>query len=198
MIELNYDNFSVTLKFLGCIRSKTIHRYSLVDKTFKDIPLFKGSDLQVSPLYEPESPEAIATLLDFLSLGKNDTDEEYFDHYSGNQLEWLTNFEHRRNDLIMFKENIEAIASIFWDIYSLSNEQNIPWDEWKESDDEEQGCFPVRFRLFEDNLYLHTGLADWDTDHRGAIASGYITQSMTEQEILDFCLELYQEVLERA
>lgn len=197
MIRLEQNDFILTLEFLGCIKeSKTVHRYALIDKDFRDTPLFCGSDLQVSPMHEPESPEALEAILGFLAVGRGDVENEYFEGYSVEQLEWLDGLPHRYGHLDQLRQDIEAIAPIFWDIYSLSNEENIPWDDWKEGDDEE-GCFPIRLRLFEDQLHLHRGLPDWDTDHRGAIASGCVTQGMGYQEVLDLCLELHSSVLDQ-
>jgi hypothetical protein len=88
---------------------------------------------------------------------------------------------------------VKAIASVFWDIKTLSYSGGIDWRDWVEEEGE-QGYFPIRLRLFEEQLFLNIGLSDWDNDHRGAIASGFVTKDMPNQEILDLCLELYQEI----
>ena len=50
--------------------------------------LFEGEDFCCSPLHAIDSDEAIAALLGFLTLRPGDTDSEYFDDYTSQQLEF--------------------------------------------------------------------------------------------------------------
>lgn len=51
-------------------------------------PIFDGEDFSPSPMHEVDSDEAVAHLLSFLSLQPGDTDDEYFENYIPEQLEW--------------------------------------------------------------------------------------------------------------
>src|SRR5262249_36783349 len=50
--------------------------------------IFEGSDFAGSPLHADDSDETIAALLSFLALRPDDTDAEYFERYSPEQLDW--------------------------------------------------------------------------------------------------------------
>lgn len=50
--------------------------------------VFSGSDFCGSPLHSDDSDETVAALLGFLSLRPGDTDREYFDRYTAEQLAW--------------------------------------------------------------------------------------------------------------
>jgi hypothetical protein len=58
--------------------------------TFRDNGnvIFEGDDFAGSPLHADDSEETVAALLSFLSLRPGDTDREYFDRYTPEQLEW--------------------------------------------------------------------------------------------------------------
>lgn len=58
--------------------------------------VFEGEDFACSPMHAIDSPEAMAGILTFLSLGHGDTDENYFEHYTPKQREWM---EMRAEDL---------------------------------------------------------------------------------------------------
>jgi hypothetical protein len=60
-----------------------------VEYTFKNPNgqvLFSGSDFFVSPLYKPESKKCAIALLGFLTLQSGDTDSDYFDDYTPEQM----------------------------------------------------------------------------------------------------------------
>lgn len=50
--------------------------------------IFAGQDFAGSPMNADDSDATVAALLTFLSLRPGDTDREYFDGYSTEQLEW--------------------------------------------------------------------------------------------------------------
>jgi len=54
--------------------------------------LFSGNDL-FTPFRDPEGLECAKTLLTFLTLQPGDIDDEYFDKYTPEQLEWAKSFE---------------------------------------------------------------------------------------------------------
>jgi len=54
----------------------------------KGVVIFKGEDFSPSPMDSLDSDSSVASLLGFLSLQDGDTDDEYFDHYTPEQLAW--------------------------------------------------------------------------------------------------------------
>jgi len=50
--------------------------------------IFEGSDFCGSPLHADDSDQTLAALLGFLSLRPGNTDREYFDNYTPEQLDW--------------------------------------------------------------------------------------------------------------
>ena len=50
--------------------------------------IFQGEDFSGSPLHADDSDESLAALLGFLALRPGDTDREYFDSYTPEQLAW--------------------------------------------------------------------------------------------------------------
>ena len=58
--------------------------------TFRDHckVIFEGEDFAGSPLHADDSNETVAALLSFLSLRPGDTDREYFNDYTPEQLDW--------------------------------------------------------------------------------------------------------------
>jgi len=66
-------------------RGKEILAYRFYDGPYM---IFEGMDFSPSPLHAIDSPDTIASLLNFLSLDEGDTDAEYFEDYSKEQIEW--------------------------------------------------------------------------------------------------------------
>ena len=52
--------------------------------------LFEGEDFRCSPLHGHDSDEAVRALMTFLTLRPGDTDREYFDKYTPEQLEYCS------------------------------------------------------------------------------------------------------------
>jgi hypothetical protein len=50
--------------------------------------IFEGEDFAGSPLHADDSDETVAALLSFLSLRPGDTDREYFERYTPEQMDW--------------------------------------------------------------------------------------------------------------
>ena len=48
--------------------------------------LFEGEDFQCSPLHAVDSDETVRAIMDFLTLRPGDTDAEYFENYTAEQL----------------------------------------------------------------------------------------------------------------
>lgn len=86
MRKYKFDNYSMFLQVTDK-RDSTGHikvKYKFL--TPEKVILFEGDDLGASPLHMPESKETAKALLLFLTLRKGDTDDEYFDNYTPEQL----------------------------------------------------------------------------------------------------------------
>jgi hypothetical protein len=68
--------------------------------------IFKGVDFCPSRLHADDSLNTVYAVLSFLSLGKGDTDSEYFDDYTPRQLEWRDS--DRREELSLLAYDGEA------------------------------------------------------------------------------------------
>jgi hypothetical protein len=55
--------------------------------------LFEGEDFAGSPMHASDSDETLAALLTFLCLRPGDTDREYFESYSPEQLAWAGSYD---------------------------------------------------------------------------------------------------------
>lgn len=80
-----WEDITVLLWTIGYKDRRTTLGYSLSDK---DKVIFEGADLS-RPGYGHETEDSVYTLLGFLTLRPGDTDEEYFDSYTPEQLEWV-------------------------------------------------------------------------------------------------------------
>ena len=88
MKTYNFDNYTLTLKV-----TKKIDNYGHKMVSYKFLTptgkiLFSGKDFGASPLHAPEGLESAKALLSFLTLRKGDTDDDYFDNYTPEQLEF--------------------------------------------------------------------------------------------------------------
>lgn len=64
-------------------------QYTLGYRFFMDGKLlFSGEDFGCSPMHAIDSDEAVACLLSFLTLKPGDTDSEYFEKYTAEQLDY--------------------------------------------------------------------------------------------------------------
>lgn len=54
--------------------------------------IFEGADFAASPMHAVDSDETVRGLLSFLSLRPGDTDAEYFESYTPEQLEWAEQY----------------------------------------------------------------------------------------------------------
>lgn len=57
--------------------------------------IFQGDDFHCSPLASIDSLETAYSILGFLTLGIHDTDDEYFENYTPEQLEWANGYGKR-------------------------------------------------------------------------------------------------------
>jgi len=84
------DGFTLDLYDTGKVdrQGKSVLAYSLTDAEHGDVVIFQGADFHCSPLHANDSDRTVASLLNFLSLRPGDTDQEHFDEYTEEQLEW--------------------------------------------------------------------------------------------------------------
>jgi hypothetical protein len=55
--------------------------------------IFEGEDFAGSPMDADDSDETVAALLTFLTLRRGDTDAEYFESYTPEQLAWTRSYD---------------------------------------------------------------------------------------------------------
>ena len=72
---------------------------------YKGDLLFSGSDYSPSPLYDFASNQSLAEMVGWLSLKPGDTDEEYFDNYTEDQLRFA---EDHSDDMMMWEEDLRG------------------------------------------------------------------------------------------
>ena len=77
---------------------KTLLRYEFRDP--RGFILFAGSDFGCSPVHAIDSDDAIGSLLGFLTLRPGDTDREYFENYTPEQMAFAesSDAEHLQNE----------------------------------------------------------------------------------------------------
>lgn len=85
-----YDGFRLELFDTGTVDryGKARLAYEFFDDEFGQEPVVAGAEFHCSPLDAIDSDATVAALLGFLSLRPGDTDAEYFESYSQEQLEW--------------------------------------------------------------------------------------------------------------
>ena len=70
----------------GCGKSTTGRAILQLIKPTAGEVIFEGADFSGSPMHADDSDQAVASLLTFLSLRPGDTDPDYFDDYTPEQL----------------------------------------------------------------------------------------------------------------
>ena len=69
--------------------------------------IFEGSDFCCSPCYAIDSDACVGALLGFLSLRKGDTDADYFDDYTDEQIKFSDSFGEELSMYVYELENEE-------------------------------------------------------------------------------------------
>lgn len=88
MRTYEFDGYKMTLQDLGMDVKQHKHRVAYTFSYPDGRVIFDGKDLFASPLHSPESLENAKALLTFLTLQEHDTDDEYFNNYTPEQLEF--------------------------------------------------------------------------------------------------------------
>ena len=103
------DGFKVELFDTGRAdwRGQTILDYTLTDEHWPVNPVFNGTDFSGSPMHADDSTATLAALLCFLSLQRGDTDAEYFDKHTTEQLAWR---DARAEELSMIQCELQEVA----------------------------------------------------------------------------------------
>jgi hypothetical protein len=79
--------------------------------------IFEGEDFHCSPMDAIDSDAALRSLLSFLTLRPGDTDQEYFENYTQDQLDFTS-------------EHAEILS-----LYAMEDNAD-PWDETDQTDEE--------------------------------------------------------------
>ena len=64
------------------------YRLAMKENGKEPVVLFQGEDYGYSPLHATDSDACIAGIMNFLTLRPGDTDREYFDEYTQEQLDY--------------------------------------------------------------------------------------------------------------
>lgn len=80
-------NYRLNMREAGMRGTKTVLAYKLYTP-FSRKPMFEDAGFGCSPLHAIDSEDAAKSLLGFLTLRPGDTDREYFDSYTPQQLTW--------------------------------------------------------------------------------------------------------------
>lgn len=78
------------------------------------IVLFEGTEYGIAPSNAIDSDESFAELLAFLTLKPGDTDEEYFDNYTAEQMAWCESFDCETLGLDAYE--VENCGGVFFDV----------------------------------------------------------------------------------
>ena len=73
-------------------RGQTVIAYEFT-REGDESPLFEGADFAGSPLHSDDADESMLDLMGFLTLRPGDTDSEYFDSYTADQLEFAESWD---------------------------------------------------------------------------------------------------------
>lgn len=93
METYKFDGYTLTLEQTSRIDNygHVMVRYTF--RTPKGTLLFNGDDFGASPLHDPVGIESAKDLLSFLTVRKGDTDEDYFDNYTDEQIEFSESWD---------------------------------------------------------------------------------------------------------
>lgn len=80
----------------------TIYPPRIIDATPHSDLLFAGNDFYGSPLHASDSDESTAALMSFLTARPGDTDEEYFENYTSEQIEYCEQHAEALNAEVMY------------------------------------------------------------------------------------------------
>lgn len=78
-------SFTLCLYYLG---HEKIGYELLMRENGKSVVLFSAADFRPSPMHSVDGDDAVKALMSFLTLRPGDTDREYFDNYSPEQMEY--------------------------------------------------------------------------------------------------------------
>lgn len=81
------------------------HAYRLIDTEHGADPIFEGSTFGPSPMHAWNAPESFGALIAYLTLAPGDTDPDYFDAYTPDQLAWCQGM--RASELSTYGEALE-------------------------------------------------------------------------------------------
>ena len=88
----------------GTFQSRWVLTYNFY---YKGELLFSGDDFYPSPLYDFASDVALAEIIGWLSLSPGDTDEEYFDNYTEEQLRFASD-ELLTDEMMLWEEELRG------------------------------------------------------------------------------------------
>lgn len=176
--------------------------------------LFCAEDFGCSPMHSVDSDECIAALLSFLVLRPGDTDAEYFESYTAEQLEWARSsaYDQLACDLAE-SEDMGDYGYVLWrgcpapgDVYAHLYDlraQAATWaadgqvdDECREDgyDAEPRLTVDVRLQVYDGGWVVSSGDAQYDTDHPGHWGASSVSSDMTDDDLEQVAGDLVEQV----
>ena len=93
MQTYKFDGYTMTLHNTGETGEYGKARIAYTFAKHDDTLLFYGKDLFASPMHTPEGLDTAKALLTFLTCQPGDVEEDYFENYTAEQMEFAKSFE---------------------------------------------------------------------------------------------------------
>lgn len=89
----NFDGFKLTMQLDGYDYTQHKERVKYTLRNPEGKIVFAGNDFFASPLDNPTGIDSALALMVFLTVRPGDTDQEYFENYTPDQLSFVQSFE---------------------------------------------------------------------------------------------------------
>jgi hypothetical protein len=177
-------------------RGQTYIAYELIERPVDGEPivLFEGEDFAGSPCHADDSDDTVGALMSFLALRPGDTDADYFESYTADQLAYC-------------EQHAEALGLTADDRFGESRFRGPKRREVAEALRDLDWSFPdettediaIRLQVFRDGDWcLHQGEAGFDTDHRGVWGASEVRCRKDGRLGINAAGELARDLLEQA
>jgi len=167
-------------------------------------PLFSGEDFRSAAYrtYADDSDQTLRNLLGFLTLRPGDTDDDYFEKYTTDQLAYCAG---DAEELSLWALETEAepfrdvaddgsvspawpsVAEVATELEGVADDLDDECHTEGCDDDDCAGCTDVRLQCDDSGWSVHSGDAQYDTDHRGYWGASSVS---TDSEFAEIAADL--------